>query len=117
MKYTTEQLDAIAAKLRDMPAFEKRNQEHSKQAAIGLLAREIAGLQKRGYTLGQIAEALRGEGLDIATPTLKAYLLRTKARKASAPPKKKAPPGAGKDDDGAAKPTASFASAPDTDDI
>lgn len=78
MKYTTEQLDNIAAKLRDMPAVEKRKQELSKQAAVAVLAREITLLRKRGYTLVQIAEALRGEGLDIATPTLKNYLQRTR---------------------------------------
>jgi len=82
MKYTSEQIDAIATKLRDMPAAEKRNQQYSKQEAIGLLIKEIQGLQKRGYTLAQIAETLRGDGLDIATPTLKNYILRTKpARK------------------------------------
>jgi hypothetical protein len=78
MKYTTEQLTTIAAKLRDMPAIEKPTQELSKQAAVAVLAREITSLRKRGYTLMQIAEALRGEGLDIATPTLKNYLQRTK---------------------------------------
>ena len=82
MKYTSEQLDAIAAKLRDMPAVEKRRQEYSKQAAVAVLIKEITALQKRGYALAEIAEALRGEGLDIATPTLKNYLLRIKpARK------------------------------------
>lgn len=82
MKYTSEQLDVIAAKLRDMPAAEKPRQEYTKQAAVEVLIKEIRGLQKRGYALAQIAEALRGEGLDIATPTLKNYLLRTKpARK------------------------------------
>jgi len=38
-------------------------------------------LQKRGYTLDQISETLRGEGLDITTPTLKSYLQRIKAGK------------------------------------
>jgi hypothetical protein len=84
MKYTTEKLESIAAKLRDLPPPDKRRQEYSKQAAVGVLIREITALQKRGYTLVQIAEALRGEGLDIASSTLKTYLLRTK-------PERKAP--------------------------
>jgi len=84
MKYTTEQLEAIAAKLRDMPPVEKKKQEHSKQEAVRILAKEITALQKRGYTLDQISETLRGEGLSIATPTLKSYLQRAK-------PAKKAP--------------------------
>jgi methionine synthase II (cobalamin-independent) len=81
MKYTTEQLEAIAAKLRDMPPVEKKKQEHSKQEAVRILAKEIAALQKRGYTLDQISETLRGEGLSIATPTLKSYLQRAKSTK------------------------------------
>ena len=78
MKYTNEQLEAIAAKLRDMPPIEKKKQEHSKQEAVRLLSKEITAMQKRGYTLDQISEALRGEGLAVATPTLKSYLQRAK---------------------------------------
>lgn len=115
MKYTTVQLEAIAAKLREMPPPAKRAQEHTKKEAIALLAREIAALQKRGYTLGQIAESLRGEGLDIATPTLKAYILSTKPkRKASNSPTK--PPPA-KTKPGTAPAPAGFTAPPDTDDI
>ena len=78
MGYTNEKLAAIAAKLKTMPVIEKKKQE---QDAIKVLAKEIAALQKRGYTLDQIAETLRGEGLDITTPTLKSYLQRIKAGK------------------------------------
>ena len=56
MKYTTEQLEAIASKLREMPPVEKKKQEHSKQEAVRVLSKEIAALQKRGYTLDQISE-------------------------------------------------------------
>ena len=78
MKYTTEQLDTIASKLRNMPAIEKNKQEHSKQEAVKLLSKEIVAMQKRGYTLDQISEALRGEGIAVTTPTLKSYLQRAK---------------------------------------
>ena len=81
MGYSNEKLGAIAAKLKTMPAIEKMKQEHSKQDAVKVLAKEITALQKRGYTLDQIAETLRGEGLDITTPTLKSYLQRIKAGK------------------------------------
>jgi hypothetical protein len=116
MKYTSEQLDAIAAKLRGMPAAAKPKQEYTKQAAVGMLTKEINALQKRGYTLAQIAEALRGEGLDIATPTLKNYLLSTR------PTRKKAPPAAITARPVDVKPQASgkassFPVASDTDDI
>jgi hypothetical protein len=81
VKYTTEQLEAIAAKLREMPPIEKKKQEHSKQEAVKILAKDIAAMQKRGYSLDQISEALRGEGLAVATPTLKSYLQRAKSAK------------------------------------
>lgn len=84
MKYTTEQLEAIAAKLRQMPAVEKKKPNHSKQDAVRVLSKEIVALQKRGYTLEQISETLRGEGLGIATPTLKSYLQRAKPEKKTA---------------------------------
>ena len=45
MKYTTEQLEAIASKLREMPPVEKKKQEHSKQEAVRILSKEIAALQ------------------------------------------------------------------------
>lgn len=122
MKYTTEQLDTIAARLRDMPAVEKPKQQLSKQAAVAVLAREITSLRKRGYTLVQIAEALRGEGLDIATPTLKNYLQRTKsapkiaaktaAKKTADTPRP--PSGTGKRTVGS---KSAFAAPADTDDI
>jgi methionine synthase II (cobalamin-independent) len=118
MKYTTEQLEAIAAKLRDMPPVEKKKQEHSKQEAVRILVKEITALQKRGYTLDQISETLRGDGLSIATPTLKSYLQRAK-------PAKKAPAQAPGDTPSARpalkKPAetskATFTPKPDSDDI
>jgi len=120
MKYTTEQLEAIAAKLRDMPPVEKQKREHNKAEAVRLLSKEIALMQKRGYTLDQISESLRGEGLDIATPTLKSYLKRSKTTQATkpkeraradtpaAPPKAKKPVDASK---------ATFTPRPDSEDI
>jgi hypothetical protein len=83
VKLTTEKIEAIAAKLRELPAIEKKKPEFSKQEAVKLLSKEIVAMQKRGYTLLQISEALRGEGLSIATPTLKTYLQKARpARKA-----------------------------------
>ncbi|TFW18289.1 protein mobC [Duganella callida] len=116
MKYTSEQIDAIAAKLKGLPAVEKRNQHFSKQEAIALLTKEITALQKRGYTLQQIAEALRGEGLDIATPTLKSYLLRNRTARQKTPAPPSRPAAVATKDKGAAR-TASFPVSPDTDDI
>lgn len=80
-EYTTEHLEAIAEKLKSMPKVEKKHQRHSKQSAVKFLATEIGLMQQRGYTIEAIAEALKGEGFDIATTTLKNYLQRAKASK------------------------------------
>ncbi|SDC19682.1 hypothetical protein SAMN05216345_101886 [Cupriavidus sp. YR651] len=89
MKYTSEQIDTIASKLRQMPEVKNKRQDHSKQEAVKILLKEIAAMQKRGYSLDQISETLRNEGLNIATPTLKNYLQRAKAvsKKAATPGK------------------------------
>jgi methionine synthase II (cobalamin-independent) len=109
-RYTTEEVEAIAAKLRAMPPVEKKKQDHSKQETIKLLSKEIVSLQKRGYTLEQIAESLCGEGIDIITPTLKSYLQRVKTK--TKKPAKKAQTVVQ-----AAKGQATFTPAPDTEDI
>jgi TolA-binding protein len=120
VKYTTEQLEAIASKLREMPVIEKKKQEHSKQESIKILSKEIASLQKKGYTLEQISEALSGEGLGISTPTLKSYLQRAKPaagstkRKTTQTPEStpQAAPSLKKDETGSA-----FTPKPDSDEI
>jgi len=85
MKYTAEQLEAIALKLRQMPPAEKKQRDFSRQEAVKVLSKEITALQRRGYSLEQISESLRGEGLDVATPTLKNYLQRARPAKKGAP--------------------------------
>ena len=78
MKYTQEQIEAIAESLRKLPSVEKKKEELSKFEAVKALSKEIAGMQKKGYSFEQIATALKESGLDIATPTLKSYLQRAK---------------------------------------
>ncbi len=115
MKYTPEKIEAIAEKLREMPPIEKKR-EHSKQEAVKILSKEIANLQKRGYTLNQISETLCGEGLDISTPTLKNYLQRKKKVKSDDSSKEKT-----KDNPTIKKQSeekkSTFVPKPDTDDI
>jgi hypothetical protein len=84
MKYTQEKLEKIADKLREMPEV-KSKREHSKQESVKILYKEIADMQKRGYTLEQIAEVLSGEGLQITTPTLKSYYRELNQRQKKAP--------------------------------
>jgi hypothetical protein len=90
MEYTVEMADRIAEKLRTLPPMDASKRRLRKQGVVQHLAREIAALQDRGYTLDQVAESLRGEGLEIATPTLKSYLQRSKQKRGGGG--RKAPP-------------------------
>ena len=124
MGYTQEMIEAIAKKLRDMPPIEEKTKEYNKQDAVRILAQEINALKGRGYTLDQIAETLKGEGLDISTLTLKNYLQRTKSKRAKRKnerAKKDTPPPpprpAVKEQATSRSPRATFTPIPDSDDI
>ena len=77
-RYTPEQVQEISAKLRELPAIKKKRSDYSSQDVVKMLSKDIVALQKRGYTLEQIANVLRQENLTVATPTLKNYLQRAK---------------------------------------
>lgn len=78
MGYTVKQVEEIASKLRALPAIEPPPKDLTKSDVVKMLAKEIKSLQKRGYSLEQIASSLKGEGLDISTPTLKSYMQKAK---------------------------------------
>ena len=79
MGYTVAQVEEIANKLRALPTIEPPPKDLTKSDVVKMLAKEIKSLQKRGYSLEQIASSLKGEGLDISTPTLKSYMQKAKA--------------------------------------
>lgn len=81
MPLTRARIAQIAETLRRMPQAPPADLPTTKQEAVKLLAREIVGLQRKGYALEQIVASLKGEGLDLSTPTLKSYLSRAKAAK------------------------------------
>ena len=81
MPLTVEEIERIAAELKDLPPIENKQRLVSKQEAVKLLAKEIASLQQRGYTFEQVAGLLHERGLELNTRTLKSYLQRAKAAK------------------------------------
>ena len=81
MPITLEQIEKISTELKELPPIENRQQQVSKQEAVKRLANDINDLQKRGYTLEQIADLLKSKGLDIGTKTLKSYLQRARPAK------------------------------------
>ena len=87
-QYNKDKIESVAAKLREMPIFVQEKTEFSKKETVLMLLKEIKDLQKRGYSLGQIAATLKGEGIGISTPTLRSYIQqKKKAPKKIAVPK------------------------------
>jgi alanyl-tRNA synthetase len=84
-KYTPEQLESVAEKLRSMPPVEekKKSAELSKQEAIKALSKDIRAMQKRGYTLEMIANILKAENISVSVPTLRNYLQAQRGRPAA----------------------------------
>lgn len=75
--FSEEDIDRITNNLRKLPEV-KKEVKISKTELIRRLSTEIESLKARGYTMDQISESLRGEGIEINTPTLKSYLQRAK---------------------------------------
>jgi hypothetical protein len=78
--YTVESANRMAEDLRAIPAKDPAKRKLDKQSMVSLLAGELIALQKRGYTIEEVAEGLRGRGFTITTPTLKNYLQRAKGK-------------------------------------
>jgi hypothetical protein len=89
MAVSREQVERIRTKLVEAPEAPAASVNTTKQEAVRSLVREIQGYQQRGYTLEQVGELFRGEGVLLTTSTLKNYLARAKA-----PPKRRAGKGA-----------------------
>lgn len=80
MGLTKHEIGDLSLYLQQLPDINDVRQ-HSAQETVKALSKDILALQKRGYTLSQISDALKAGGLTIATPTLKSYVQR--ARKPS----------------------------------
>jgi len=86
MGLTKQEIGDLALYLQQLPDISEVRQ-HSAQETVKALSKDILALQKRGYTLSQISDALKAGGLTIATPTLKSYVQRARQ-----PAKKKSKP-------------------------
>lgn len=78
MRYTHAQIEELAVKLKSKPEKAPEQRSMNKSEAIRKLSSEILELQSKGYTLDEIAETLKGGGLEISTATLKSYMARAK---------------------------------------
>lgn len=82
MTIKIELREAMREKMKAAPEIAKEKQTESKQDTVKELKREIEAMQKRGYTLADIAAFMTEGGIQITTPTLKSYLQRSKPTKA-----------------------------------
>jgi len=81
MTIKVETIEAVREKMKGAPEVAKAKRTVSKQESIKELKREIEAMQKKGYTLDDIAKFMTECGIQITTPTLKSYLQRTKPAK------------------------------------
>jgi len=81
MALTYADLDRLKEEMKSLPAPPRDKLTPNKQEAVKMLAGEIVDLQKRGFTIEQIASWLKGKGLELNAPTLKSYLARANAKK------------------------------------
>jgi hypothetical protein len=79
MEFTLESTTRLAEELRGIPPKDPAKRRLDKQAVVNAIKQEIVALQKRGYTIEEVAEMVRGRGFEITTPTLKNYLQRAKS--------------------------------------
>ncbi|WP_144417590.1 hypothetical protein [Burkholderia gladioli] len=67
-----EQIEASKA------SEKRRAADRKKREGVAILRAEVETLKARGMSIQQIADVLRGERLDEATPTLRKHLLETR---------------------------------------
>jgi len=77
MGLTKQEIGDLSLYLQQLPDINDVRQ-HSAQETVKALSKDILALQKRGYTLIQISDALKAGGLTIATQTLKSYVQRAR---------------------------------------
>jgi hypothetical protein len=71
-----ERIEAAKSRLRALPEKPKASKALSIAEAIRQIKNEVRAALKRGYTFDEIAQALKEDGIDIGTPTLKSYVSR-----------------------------------------
>jgi len=83
-EYTLEQIERIAEKLDRLPKVEKA--QFGQRDAIERLSKSILNVLKRGYSMDDVADHLRKEGLNLTASTLKTYLHRATAQSTKVKP-------------------------------
>lgn len=77
---TRATVDSVVEKFKNLPEPPRDKAVISLREAIKELAPSIAVLREKGHSLDDIAKLLSGEGIEIASLTLKNYLQRPKKK-------------------------------------
>ena len=89
MAHTAEDANRVRELMRAAPDKAPNQRRMDKQAIVADVIDDIEAIQKRGYTLEEIAELWATGGVELTVPTLKSYIQR--ARKTRAKGAVKAP--------------------------
>jgi intein-encoded DNA endonuclease-like protein len=74
MTLTKDTIETISSRLKALPPVPLEKQTFTKEEALKLLTKDIKDLQKKGYSLDQISEALKNEKIKISKNHLRAFL-------------------------------------------
>jgi hypothetical protein len=78
---TLKHYQEAGSKLENLPTLNDDEREVTLQEGLKVILPQVRALQKKGYSLEKIGEALRSVGIDIKNSTLKNYLSAGKSRK------------------------------------
>lgn len=84
--YEAGTIAGLSEKLRALPAKEPASRMLNARDVVDALKLEIRELLKRGYSLEDISEMLRGDAVFIPSGTIKRYLSRKTAKRTSRKP-------------------------------
>lgn len=82
MAYTLDDANRIREQMRAAPEKAPNQRRMDKQAIVADVIDDIEGMQKRGYTLEEVAELWAKGGIGMTLPTLKSYMQRARKTRA-----------------------------------
>lgn len=82
MAYTLDDANRVRELMRSAPEKAPNQRRMDKQAIVAEVIDDIEAMQKRGYTLEEVAELWATGGVELTLPTLKSYMQRARKTRA-----------------------------------
>lgn len=79
-----EKISAAKKRLQALPVKPKTPKSVPLSEAIRQIKNEVQAALKRGYTFDEIALALKEDGIEVGTPTLKSYVYKKSSKQRTA---------------------------------